>query len=209
MGRVARYAMAVLIAALGWGAAVASATPGWICIPTTGGQPVVSGGAGPLPSCSGSTTVAVAPTFISSGVGGKPTAQFAAVNVQIVSGLGTTDDGGNVDGEGNLVVGYAENPDSLAQTGSNNLIVGSGNGWEGFGSIVGGFGNDAIGDFESVFDNASTTGAGISTNPASVTFPEKKCTTRLVTGTVTFTTTHSRINRAGVETATRQTVSLR
>jgi hypothetical protein len=115
--------------------------------------------------------VALAPSLISSGVGGKPTVEFSAVNVQIVSGLGSTDGGGSVNGKGNLVVGYAENPGSLARTGSNNLIVGADNGWEGFGSIVGGFGNDAIGGFESVFENASTTGAGISPNPASVTFP--------------------------------------
>jgi hypothetical protein len=173
MGRVARHAIGALLgvlAALGCEATTASAiTSGWVCIPSTAGASVVSGGTGPSPSCS-SGTVALVPTFISSGVGGKPTAAFSGVNVQIVSGLGSTDDGGTVNGEGNLVVGYAENPGSLEQTGSNNLIVGADNGWEGFGSIVGGFGNDAIGDFESVFDNASTTGAAISPNPGTVTF---------------------------------------
>jgi hypothetical protein len=173
MGRVARYAMGALVGAFGLGATAASAAiaPGWICIPATAGQPAVSGGTGASPSCAAGTTAALAPTFISSGVGAKPTVEFAGVNVQIVSGLGSTDGGGTVNGEGNLVVGYAENPGSLGRGGSNNLIVGADNGWKGFGSIVGGFGNDAIGDFESVFGNTSTTGAAISPNPASVTFP--------------------------------------
>jgi hypothetical protein len=173
MGRVARFTITAAIGALGWGATAASAaiTPGWICIPTTTGQPVVSGGTGASPSCVSGTTVALAPSFISSGVGGKPTAQFAAVNVQIVSGLGSTDGSGNVNGKGNLVVGYGENAGGLPQDGSNNLIVGADNGWEGFGSIVGGFGNDAAGDFGNVFDNASATGAGISPSPPSVTVP--------------------------------------
>jgi hypothetical protein len=169
----ARYAVAVLVGTLASGATVASAavTPGWICIPTSATQAVVSGGTGTSPSCGSGTTAALAPTFISSGVGGKPTVQFSGVNVQIVSGLGSTDGGGIVNGDGNLVVGYAENSGELEQTGSNNLIVGADNGWEGFGSIVGGFGNDASGDFESVFDNASTTGSTISPTPSSVTFP--------------------------------------
>jgi hypothetical protein len=54
------------------GAALA-ATPGWECVPTTAGQAVVSGGTGAAPSCGAGTTVVLAPTFVSSGVGGKPT----------------------------------------------------------------------------------------------------------------------------------------
>jgi hypothetical protein len=125
--------------------ASAATTPGWECIPTAAGQAVVSGGTGTNPSCSAGTTPVLAPTFISSGVGGKPTVAFSGVNVQVVSGSGST--GGAVNGEGNLILGYAENPNAYAQTGSNDLIVGSGNGWKGYGEIVGGFKNQVTNNY--------------------------------------------------------------
>src|SRR5205807_9418104 len=90
------------------GGALAAVPPGWECIPTTAGQPVISGGTGSAPSCSSGTTAVLAPTFVASGVGGEPTVRFAAVNVQIVSGSGATN--GAVNGTGNLVIGYDENP---------------------------------------------------------------------------------------------------
>lgn len=55
------------------------------------------------------------------GVGGEPTIQFSAVNVQIVNGEGKTE---TTNGEGNLVIGYDENSGSHKQTGSHNLILG-------------------------------------------------------------------------------------
>lgn len=96
------------------GAALAATTPGWECVPTTAGQAVVSGGTGAAPSCSGGTTAVLAPTYVASGVGGKPTVEFSSVNVQVVSGSGATN--GAVNGEGNLIVGYNEKPGT--QTGS-------------------------------------------------------------------------------------------
>jgi hypothetical protein len=167
----ARYATVAVFGTLIWGvpAAESAVTPAWICVPTASGQSVVSGGTGAAPACAGGTTVALAPSYVASGVGGKPTAEFSGVNVQVVSGSGSTD--GAVNGEGNLIVGYGENPDGFARVGSNNLVVGSDNGWSAFGSIIGGYGNDSIGDFASVFANGSTTGDGITPNPTSVTFP--------------------------------------
>src|SRR5438105_7317839 len=73
------------------GGALAAVTPGWECVPTAAGQAVVSGGTGSAPSCGAGTTPVLAPTYVPSGVGGKPTVQFASVNVQIVSGSGKTD----------------------------------------------------------------------------------------------------------------------
>src|SRR6266446_1993728 len=96
--------------------ALATVTPGWECVPTTAGQAVVSGGTGSAPSCGAGTTAVLAPTYFSSGVGGKPTVKFAAVNVQIVSGSASTS--GAVNGEGDLVIGYAENSNSFSQAGS-------------------------------------------------------------------------------------------
>jgi hypothetical protein len=118
--------VAVIGAVMVWlglvaGEASAVVTPGWECIPATAGQAVVSGGTGATPSCVAGKTAVLAPTYVSSGVGGKPTVQFAAVNVQIVNGSGST---ASVNATGNLVLGYDENPGGRAQTGSHDLILG-------------------------------------------------------------------------------------
>ena len=124
-------------------------TPGWECVPKKAGQPVLSGGTAASPSCHAGTTAVLAPTYVSKGVGGKPTAEFSRVNVQIVSGSGSTS--GAVNGRGNLVVGYAENAKGYARTGSNNLIVGSDNGWTSYGAILGGFANQASARYTAAF----------------------------------------------------------
>ena len=102
-------------------------SPGWECVPTAAGQAVVSGGTGSAPSCGSGSTAVLAPTYVSSGVDGKPTVEFSTVNVQVVSGSGSTSKT-PTNGVGNLIVGYAEDPGKLAQSGSNDLVVGSGNG---------------------------------------------------------------------------------
>lgn len=144
------FAASLVVAMLAYNVTSAFAVkPGWECVPTTAGQAVVSGGTGATPVCGGGTTAVLAPTYVSAGVGGKPTVEFSTVNVQVVSGTGSTH--GAVNGEGNLVVGYAENSDGFPQTGSNDLIVGSNNGWSGFGQIVGGFDNNAEGNYAAAF----------------------------------------------------------
>jgi hypothetical protein len=160
---VFRHHRAALVLAVCMGAsgvftagAVASTKPGWECIPATAGKGVVSGGTGSTPSCATGTTAVLAPTYVSSGVGGKPTVEFAAVNVQVVSGSGATS--GAVNGEGNLVLGYAENPSNQSRTGSNDLVVGANDGWTGYGEIVGGSGNRVGGAYATAFgfgNNAS------------------------------------------------------
>lgn len=147
---------AVLVVCAGWlvlaGGVLAAVTPGWECIPTAAGHPVVSGGTGTAPSC-GSGTAVLAPTYVSSGVGGKPTVQFAAVNVQIVNGAGST---ASMNGAGNLVVGYDENPAALKQTGSHDLIVGRNHSFTGFAQLVGGFQNTATGNYSAVLGSSNT-----------------------------------------------------
>jgi hypothetical protein len=123
-------------------------TPGWECVPTAAGQAVVSGGTGSAPSCGAGTTAVLAPTFVSSGVGGKPTVQFDAVNVQLVDGAGST---ASVNGTGNLVVGYDENPSNVAQTGSHDLILGRNQSFKGYGELLGGYQNVASGSGATVF----------------------------------------------------------
>ena len=103
----------------------------------------------------------LAPTYVSSGVGGKPTIEFSTVNVQVVSGSGST--AGAINGEGNLIVGYAENAAKRAQSGSNDLIVGANNSWSGYGQIVGGSYNQASGDYTAAFglDNVAKGGESL------------------------------------------------
>ncbi len=146
----------VLVSCCVW-ASVASAavTPGWECVPTTAGQAVVSGGTGSAPSCGGGTTPVLAPTYVASGVGGKPTVEFSTINVQVVSGSGSTN--GAVNGRGNLVVGYDEKPGT--QTGSNNLVLGYGQSYSSYGSIVGGSYNSSTGPFTDVFGEANRASA--------------------------------------------------
>lgn len=128
-----------------------------LCVPSTSGQAVTSGGSGG--TCSSSQTPVALPSsraeqqtllsilpdiaFKSNGVDGKPTVQFSGVNVQVVSGSGSTS--GAVNGEGNLIVGYAEDGTGHPQSGSNDLVVGVGNSWSGYGEIVGGSYNQVTG----------------------------------------------------------------
>ncbi len=150
---VAAVALAVLCTA---GVAQAAVTPGWECIPTAKGQPVVSGGTASAPSCAAGSTGVLAPTYVASGVGAEPTVQFASVNVQILSGSGATS--GAVNGKGNLVIGYDESPGT--QTGSNNLVLGTHQSFTSYGAVLGGQNNQVTGAWSAAFgygDTASST----------------------------------------------------
>jgi hypothetical protein len=78
--------------------------------------------------------------YVASGVGGKPTIQVSGANVQIESGYGKEQE---INGAGNLVIGYDEEPG--AQTGSNNLVLGGKQSFTSYGSILGGLGNTGSG----------------------------------------------------------------
>jgi hypothetical protein len=106
--------------------------------------------------------------YVEKGIDEKPTVQFSGANVQVQSGTGNTN--GTPNGEGNLVVGYDEEPG--AQTGMNNLVVGgSKQSFTSYGAIVGGSGNTASGPSTDVFgienvatlDGASVTGGAQNT----------------------------------------------
>src|SRR5437016_12670377 len=119
--KAAALAAALVYLGVFVGGAWAAVTPGWECVPTVAGQAVVSGGTGSAPSCGAGTTAVLAPTYVPAGVGGKPTVKLAAVSVQLINDVGRT---ASVNGTGNLVIGYDENPGALAQTGSHDLILG-------------------------------------------------------------------------------------
>lgn len=140
-----------LVALLCAAASASAATPGWECVPTTAGQAVVSGGTGSAPSCGAGTTPVLAPTYVASGVGGKPTVQLSAVNLQILNGAGQTS---TLNGEGNLVLGYDETPGR--QTGSHDLVLGRQQTFSGYGEIVAGVGNHVSGNLAVAFGHANT-----------------------------------------------------
>jgi hypothetical protein len=95
----------------------------------------------------------LAPTYVASGVGGKPTVEFSAVNLQVVNGAGATN---TTNGEGNLIVGYAENANNRARTGSHNLIVGVQHGWTSYGDLISGANDTASGAYAAAFGQANT-----------------------------------------------------
>ncbi|MGA7703811.1 MAG: hypothetical protein WB998_02830 [Solirubrobacteraceae bacterium] len=154
--RVLVAGVATSVWVLGIGVAAAQAvTPGWECIPTTAGQAVISGGTGGAPSCGGGTTAVLAPTYVASGVGGKPTVEFSALNVQIVNGMASE---ATTNGEGNLIVGYDEK--GGVQTGSHNLLLGGGNSYSSYGGLIAGTGNSLTSSFASVLGGSQNVAGG-------------------------------------------------
>lgn len=107
------------------------------------------------------------------GIGGHPAAVFQHVNVQVSSGSGRTD--GAVNGLGNLIIGYNETSSSSIEfcsnhnytvesqctrggyqwgnnvrRGSHNLIVGSNNSYDDYGSIIAGVGNTSNANYSNI-----------------------------------------------------------
>ena len=93
--------------------------------------------------------------YVASGVGGKPTIQFSGANVQIVNGEGSTE---ATNGAGNLMLGYDENQNKEAQTGSHNLVVGPEQRYTSYGAILGGRDNKALGPYDFVVGIANKAG---------------------------------------------------
>jgi hypothetical protein len=92
---------------------------------------------------------------VPSGVASKPTVQVSGANVQIVSGAGKTN--AAVNGEGNLVIGYDENPEKHEQTGSHDLILGEEQTFTSYGGLVAGEKNTVSGAFASVSGGGGNT----------------------------------------------------
>ncbi len=85
-------------------------------------------------------------SYKEAGVGGKPTVEFTGVNVQIVSGSGST--AGTVNGEGNLIIGYDEGTGT--QTGSHNLVLGGRQEYTSFGGLLADYDNSLTAPFASI-----------------------------------------------------------
>jgi len=162
--------LAALMLTAGDAAAESTAT---ICIPDKAGKPVIAGEAGTckdtktltyvaleLPGAGGLETLnKILPhmSYSESGVGGKPTIGLTGVNLQVVSGSGTT--AGAVNGAGNIIIGYDENSGKHAQTGSHDLILGEQQTFTSFGGVLAGDANTISGPFSSVtggFENVAS-----------------------------------------------------
>jgi hypothetical protein len=147
-----------------------AASPIYLCISSKAGDPVKSGGE--TGTCQTKYTKVALPSqqaeqqkllsilpyikYAASGVGGKPTIKFSGVNVQILSGSGST--AGPINGAGNLVIGYDDEP--RAQTGSHNLILGERQSFTSYGGILAGFGNTISSPFSTVSGGYRNTASG-------------------------------------------------
>ncbi|HTY95934.1 MAG TPA: hypothetical protein VMB91_02755 [Solirubrobacteraceae bacterium] len=89
------------------------------------------------------------------GIDQKPTVQFTGANVQIVNGEGKTQ---STNGEGNLVLGYDEDPG--AQTGSHDLILGEEQTYTSYAGILAGQENTNSGPFDSVLGGWKNSASG-------------------------------------------------
>jgi hypothetical protein len=101
-------------------------------------------------------------SFNEAGVGGKPTVRFSGVNVQIVSGSGSTK--GAVNGAGNLVIGYDEKTAENTQTGSHDLVLGEDQSFTSYGSIVAGKSSTASAPYASVTGGTGNTASEVGTS---------------------------------------------
>jgi hypothetical protein len=150
---VAAVAAVAAIAAIGAAPALAGQ---FMCIPDTAGAAVTSGGT--TGTCSSGTTVKVPASaadqqtlidllpYVSiraTGIANKPTVVFKGVNVQLVKRDDTSLSAS--DGTGNLVIGRDSNPFGYMRTGSENVVVGPGHGWQTNGNMLIGAYNNAEG----------------------------------------------------------------
>jgi hypothetical protein len=166
-------ALVSIAASLAFGAASASAET-WLCVPTSSGKAVTSGGTGKEAKCEKETTLLEEPSsaeqstllsilkyikFEEKGIDGKPTVIISGANLQVVNGEKMT---ASTNGEGNLIIGYDEVPGT--QTGSHNLILGSKQTFTKYGGILAGWENTISGAWASVIGGEYNTASGVSSS---------------------------------------------
>jgi hypothetical protein len=142
----------------------------FLCVPSTAGEAVTSGGS--TGTCGAGTSVVALPSekteqeklisilphinYETEGIDKKPTLQFTGINLQVIDGSGSET---TINGTGNLILGYDEAPGT--QTGSHNLLLGgTGNSYTSYGGFLGGFGNKISGAYASIFAGAFNTDSG-------------------------------------------------
>ncbi|RDV37656.1 hypothetical protein DV096_14225 [Bradymonadaceae bacterium TMQ3] len=98
-------------------------------------------------------------------VNGQPAVTFTGVNVHVRNGLGSTDgdtgSGAQVNGLGNLIVGYDESRAfGRNKSGSHNLVVGSEHNYESYGGLVAGFRNTVSGSYAAISGGSASRASG-------------------------------------------------
>jgi hypothetical protein len=141
----------------------------------------ISGGGGSVPenllALAGYVSISTDPI---QGLRG-PHVIFTGVNVHIQNGIGASGDGirypGALNGVGNLIVGYNENHNIGLRSGSHNLVIGPGHGYESAGGFVAGSMNRVHGLFATITGGNMNRAGGVhssvgggSTNVATGTF---------------------------------------
>jgi hypothetical protein len=174
---IAGVTIAIASLAVGVGTAWAAGTK--VCVPTAAETAITTASASGtckagytkttmLPEAEQEKLEQILPyvKFVAKGIDEKPTIQFSGANVQVINGEGKT---GTTNGEGNLVIGYDEHKTlegERIQTGSHDLILGTGQEYTSYGSILAGYDNKALASDASVtggYDNtASNTAASVS-----------------------------------------------
>jgi hypothetical protein len=91
-------------------------------------------------------------------LGGRPTLEISGENVQLESGAGSEDAPPN--GLGNLIIGY--NNDAQTQTGSDNLVLGTGQTYTSYGDLIAGELNTVSAPFADAFASDNTAGGAAS-----------------------------------------------
>jgi hypothetical protein len=139
----------------------------FLCVSTTAGGAVTSGGT--TGACGSGTSSVALPSekaeqeklisilphinYEEAGIGGKPTVQFSGINLQVINGSGSET---TINGMGNLILGYDEKPGT--QTGSHNLLLGGlTNSYTSYGGILAGHNNTISGGYASVLGGGAST----------------------------------------------------
>ena len=97
-------------------------------------------------------------SYSASGLNGKPTLKVSGANLQLVSGSGATS--GPVNGLGNLIIGYDEDPGT--ETGSHNLVLGYHQSFSSWGGVMGGAYNKLAGAASAVFGSHNDAAGSVS-----------------------------------------------
>ena len=92
------------------------------------------------------------------------TVLISGANLQVVNGVGYTDawSPGDINGKGNIIIGYDESGDGgvTNKSGSHNLVVGKGHTYTSFGGIVVGRNNSITGTYSIAFGEYNTASGG-------------------------------------------------
>jgi len=168
MRRVVLLLAAVGVVFVGVVGSALGASSVTLCVPSAEGAAITTPTSG---SCGSGTSVqlpseakeqekliSILPhiNYEASGIDKQPTIQFSGVNLQVINGSGAES---TLNGTGNLVLGYDPSPGT--QTGSHNLLLGTGNSYSSYGGVLGGAYNKISGAYASILGGVANTASGV------------------------------------------------